>query len=154
MARTRWLTAREQHAWRQFLRMHAQLARHLNRQLQRDSDLSASDYDVLVHLAEAPDERRRAFELAAALQWEKSRLSHHLTRMEHRGLVVREECTTDARGAHVALTGAGRRALGDAAPAHVAEVRRVFLDALSPAQVDALGEIADAVLARLDADDG
>jgi DNA-binding MarR family transcriptional regulator len=154
MARTRWLTTREQHAWRQFVRMHAQLARHLNRQLQRDSDLSASDYEVLVHLAEAPDERRRAFELGAALQWEKSRLSHHLTRMERRGLVVREECTTDARGAHIALTRAGRRALDDAAPAHVAEVRRVFLDALSPAQVDALGEIADAVLARLDADDG
>jgi DNA-binding MarR family transcriptional regulator len=133
--------------------MQAQLLRHLNRQLQRDSDLSLSDYEVLVHLSEAAAGRLRPFELGAALQWEKSRLSHHLTRMEKRGLVGREECTTDARGAFVVITAAGREAIDMTAPGHVAEIRKVLIDALTPAQLAALGEISDAVLARLDPGD-
>jgi DNA-binding MarR family transcriptional regulator len=73
--------------------------------------------------------------------------------MEKRGLVAREDCSTDARGAFVVITAAGRAAIEANAPAHVAEVRRVFLDALTPAQLDTLGDIADAVLARLDPGD-
>jgi len=147
------LTPREDEVWRSYVRMHAQLLRHLNRQLQADSDLSLQDYEVLVHLSEAEAGRLRAFELGTALQWEKSRLSHHLSRMEKRGLVAREDCTTDARGAFVVITRAGRTAIELTAPAHVAEVRKVFLDALTPEQLDTLGIISDAVLARLDPGD-
>jgi len=153
MAKTVWLTAREDHVWRTYLRMHAELLRHLNRQLQAESDLSAQDYEVLVHLSEAADGRLRAFELGVVVQWEKSRLSHHLSRMEKRGLIAREDCETDARGAYVVLSAAGRRAIEATAPGHVAEIRDVFLDALTPAQLDALGDIAEAVLARLDPGD-
>jgi DNA-binding MarR family transcriptional regulator len=92
------------------------------------------------------------FELGQATQWETSRLSHHLTRMERRGLVRREPCETDSRGAHVALTASGLAAITDAAPKHVEHVRRWFLDALSAEQLDALAGIADTVLARLDED--
>ncbi len=149
MPTTEWLDDREQRAWRGFLGMHAQLIRRLNRRLQDESDLSGPDYEVLVHLSESPDGRLRPFELCEALQWEKSRLSHHLTRMERRGLVAREECETDARGAHVSLTTAGRSSIVSAAPAHVAELRRLFVDALSPRQIDELARISEAVLTHL-----
>jgi DNA-binding MarR family transcriptional regulator len=148
-----WLDDREQRAWRGYVRLEAQLLRHLNRQLQADSDLSISDYDVLVHLSEAPGGRLRVFALGQALQWEKSRLSHHLGRMERRGLVAREECDTDGRGAEVVLTRAGRSSIRAAAPQHVAEVRRVFVDRLTPEQLDVLSEIAAVVLAGLDGSD-
>jgi DNA-binding MarR family transcriptional regulator len=144
-----WLDEGQQRAWRRFVAVQAQLARHLNRQLQACGDLSLADYEVLVHLSEAPGEQLRAFELGAALQWEKSRLSHHLTRMERRGLVARQECATDARGADVTLTRAGRAAVVAAAPGHVAEIRRVFVDALTPGQLDDLAAACDAVLDRL-----
>lgn len=147
---TRWLDDGEQHAWRAYLRMHRQLTVQLNRQLQADSGLSLSDYDVLVHLSEAPDGRLRPFELRRGVQWEQSRLSHHLTRMQHRGLVRREGCTEDGRGAFVVLTDDGRRALESAAPDHVEAVRRLFLDGLTPEQLTLLGQLSTQVLARLD----
>jgi len=148
-AQVRWLDEREQRAWRGLIRMQAQLDAHLRRSLVRDSGLSDADYDVLVHLSEAPEDRLRIFELVRALQWEKSRLSHQLRRMEQRGLLERSECPTDGRGAFVSLTPEGRAAIEAAAPRHVAEVRRHFVDVLTPEQLDVLGDIAEAVLESL-----
>jgi DNA-binding MarR family transcriptional regulator len=153
MSNDLWLTADEQRAWRGFLLMGAKLQARLNRELQRRSGLSDADYEVLVNLSEAPGGRLRAFELCGAMHWEKSRLSHHLSRMEARGLVVREGCRTDARGAFVSLTGQGRAAIEAAAPEHVAQVRRLFFDALTPEQVEALTTISEAVLDRLAVED-
>jgi len=150
MAETRWLNEQEARAWRQFLLMTSRLRRSLGAELQRDTGLSDGDYEVLVVLSEAEAGRLRPSELGSTIQWEKSRLSHHLSRMEQRGLIRRMPCKTDNRGALVAMTAAGRRALERAAPKHVDHVRRVFLDALSAEQVVALGEIAEAVLAQLD----
>ena len=149
----RWLDEREQRAWRRFITMQGQLRARLARQLQRDSGLSEADYEVLVQLSEAPCGRQRVFELGQATQWEKSRLSHHLTRMVQRGLVARETCPTDSRGAFVRLTDAGREAIERAAPRHVEHVRDWFVDVLTREQLDALGEMAEAVLDRL-AEDG
>ena len=101
-------------------------------------------------LSDVPDGRRRAFELGRQLQWEKSRLSHHLTRMERRGLVVREGCPTDRRGAFIALSPAGRTALAAAAPGHVETVRQSVFDVLTPAQVSSLGQICAELLAALE----
>jgi len=129
--------------------MQAQLAAQLNRELQADSELSHSDFAVLVELTDVDDGRVRVMELARALQWEKSRLSHHLRRMQQRGLVAREECPSDARGAFIVLTAAGRAAIEAAAPKHVETVRRLVFDALTPEQVEALAAISDTVLARL-----
>src|SRR3712207_2711873 len=121
----RWLDDAQQRAWRSYVRMQGRLAARLGRELQAQSDLSLPDYDVLVQLTDVPDRRLRVSELARELQWEKSRLSHHLARMSRRGLIAREECREDARGSFVVLTAAGAAAIEAAAPGHVAAVRRL-----------------------------
>ncbi len=150
MTETRWLDPREQHAWRSYLDMNARLTARLHRQLQDDAGLSLSDFDVLVQLTDQPDPRVRIGELAESLQWEKSRLSHHLARMQRRGLVTREDCADDARGAYIVLTDEGRAAIERAAPAHVETVRQLLFDHLTGEEVDTLAAIADRVLERLD----
>jgi DNA-binding MarR family transcriptional regulator len=150
MTTPRWLTPQEARAWRGYTRMRVRLQAQLDRDLARHSGLSDPDYSVLVHLSEAPDGRVRPYQLSEALQWEKSRLSHQLTRMTRRGLVAREECPTDARGAFVVLTAAGRRAIEAAAPAHVEDVRRYLIDVLDPDQLATLADISETVLAHLD----
>jgi DNA-binding MarR family transcriptional regulator len=149
---TRWLDDHEQAVWRSWLQASYQLEAHLARRMQADGDISMSDFAVLVRLSEAPEQRLRAFALGRALQWEKSRLSHHLTRMERRGLVVREDCGTDRRGAFVVLTGEGRAALELAAAPHADAVRAAVFDRLTPEQVDRLGEVCDELIAGLDPD--
>ncbi len=146
---SRWLTEDEQRAWRGLLRMTAQLNVRMNRQLQDDFGISLADYDVLVVLSEAPDGRRRVFELTDTLAWEQSRVSHQLARMQRRGLVAREECPTDARGAFAVLTEAGRGAIERAAPAHVEMVRQLVFDGLSSDQLTALTDVTARVLDRL-----
>ncbi|MEJ5255733.1 MAG: MarR family transcriptional regulator [Acidimicrobiales bacterium] len=150
----RWLDDREQRAWSSLQLMHLRLDAALARQLLRDSGLSLQDYVVLVALTGAPEGRMRAFELGRLLGWEKSRLSHHLTRMAQRGLVARELCEVDRRGAWVVVTPEGRRAIEAAAPGHVAEVRRLFVDRLSPRELDTIAAVAERVLAVLDAEEG
>jgi DNA-binding MarR family transcriptional regulator len=152
MTNPRWLDADEQRAWRRYLRMQAELTATLARQLQAESDLSMADFEVLVNLTDVPEGRVRVTELARALQWEKSRLSHHFARMERRGLVIREDCPSDARGAFVVLTPHGRAAIETAAPGHVAAVRRLMFDGLDADQVATLTAIADTVLDRIDRD--
>jgi len=147
---TRWLSEPEQRAWRGLLQMTTRLETQLNRELQETSGLSLADYDVLVPLSEAPQGRLRVFELASDLGWERSRLSHHLTRMQRRGLITREDCDADRRGAFVVLTGAGRSAIDQAAPAHVETVRRLVFDGLSDEQVRSLQAFTESVQRRLD----
>jgi DNA-binding MarR family transcriptional regulator len=145
-----WLTDREQLAWRALLAMWTRLNAQLAREMAAASELSMADFSVLVALTDTCAGKTRAFSLAEALQWEKSRLSHQLARMERRGLIERTECSTDGRGQLVGVTPAGRAAIEGAAPAHVAAVRRLFLDALTGEQLDALTEISRAALARID----
>ena len=147
----RWLDAGQQRAWRAWLDAHAHLSARLNRELQASSGLSLSDYDVLVHLTDVPEGRLRSFELAEGLQWEKSRVSRQVARMAQRGLVAKEAAPEDGRGAYVTLTPAGRRAIEDAAPAHVELVRQLLFDGLTAAQVRTLEGIARTVVRRLDA---
>ncbi|BCL17896.1 MarR family winged helix-turn-helix transcriptional regulator [Micromonospora sagamiensis] len=149
---TRWLDDDEQRAWRAYLQMQNRLTARLGRQLQQDSGLSLADYEVLVALTEADGGRLRPFALQEQLEWEQSRLSHHLSRMQRRGLVDREGCPGDRRGAFVVLTPAGREAIEGAAPGHVAAVREFFLDQFDRDGVAALERLATRVLRRLDAD--
>src|ERR1700722_12254230 len=90
-----WLNAQQQRVWRDYLRASRLLPAQLNRQLQGSSGVSAQDYAVLVNLSEAPGGRLRPFQLGEATQWEQSRLSHQLTRMQRRGLILREDCPKD-----------------------------------------------------------
>jgi DNA-binding MarR family transcriptional regulator len=148
----RWLNDAEFRAWIGYRRMRGRLDLRIARDLARDAGLSEPDYDVLANLSETEGYRWRLSDLAARMLWSKSRLSHHITRMQARGLVVKEECADDGRGAVVALTDKGLRTIEEAAPAHVASVRRHFVDLLSDAEIAVLGDITERVLARLAAE--
>ena len=150
----RWLDEDEQAAWQGFIQMELQLSAVLGRQLHQDSRLSLQDYGVLVRLSEEPDGRLRAFELGRSLGWEKSRLSHHISRMSGRGLVEREHCPSDQRGSYIVLTEHGRAVIEAAAPGHVAAVRRHFVDLLSRAQLEELTTITSTVMSALQAECG
>ncbi|WP_405910288.1 MULTISPECIES: MarR family winged helix-turn-helix transcriptional regulator [unclassified Streptomyces] len=149
---TRWLTETEQHAWRSFVSLQEKLVGRLAREVQADSGLSGADYGVLVHLTEVPEGRLPVLALAKAVEWEKSRMSHHVNRMAKRGLVVREDCPTDGRVAFIAVTPAGREAIAAAAPRHVEAVRRLFIDPLGPAELAMLDQISNRLLEGLDKD--
>jgi DNA-binding MarR family transcriptional regulator len=146
----RWLTETEERAWRSLQFMQMRLEGELARQLAADTGLSYPDYVVLVALTAQPEGRTRLFELGAELGWEKSRLSHHIARMATRGFVTKEPCDDDRRGAYVVITRRGRTEIECAAPGHVAAVRRLFVDRLSPSQLDTIAEAARLVLTALD----
>jgi DNA-binding MarR family transcriptional regulator len=148
---TRWLATREHDAWRAYLDMTAKLTATLNREMQQQAGISIADYSVLVQLSEHADVRMRVLELARALGWEKSRLSHQLSRMQQRGLIGRANCSEDRRGAWIVLTDKGRETIVEAAPRHVDAVRRYVFDEIGPDDVEALGRIARTVADTLDA---
>lgn len=150
MTEVRWLDEREARAWRGLQSLQLRLTATLSRELAGESELSYPDYTVLVVLTDQPDGRLRAFQLGRELGWEKSRVSHHVSRMAERGLVTRERCASDQRGAFVVITDRGRRLIEAAAPGHVAAVRRHFIDLLTPEQLDVLADITHTVLDRLD----
>jgi DNA-binding MarR family transcriptional regulator len=145
-----WLTAQEERVWRRWVTLNARLSATLHKELHDDAGLSMPDYEVLVHLTDSPQGRIRVTDLARLLQWERSRVSHHATRMERRRLVQRVECAEDGRGAFIVITPQGRAAIEQAAPDHVNTVRRLVFDALSPEEVDAFATIIDKALAQLD----
>src|SRR3989442_14557272 len=120
MAKPRWLEEREAHLWRSWLRLNQELLSVLEEQISREGGLSGADYAVLVPLSESPDGMLRARELGREILWDRRRLSHHVSRMEKRGLVAREECAEDGRGAMVRVTVAGRAAIEGVAPGYVA----------------------------------
>ncbi|WP_432089919.1 MarR family winged helix-turn-helix transcriptional regulator [Streptomyces sp. NRRL F-5630] len=142
----RWLDSEQKAAWDSFIRMQETLIGRLSRHIQADSGMSASDYVVLVSLTEASDGRLRFSDLVARVEWEKSRVSHQVTRMAKRGLVAKEECPDDGRGAFIVATPAGHKAIEEAAPQHVEHVRRLFIDALTPHQLKTLGRLSQRVL--------
>jgi DNA-binding MarR family transcriptional regulator len=149
MAEPRWLDQREAHLWQAYRDLQRELRNALDRQLVRDAGLSGAEYALLVPLSEAPGRRLRARDLGAMVGWDRSRISHQLSRMEQRGLVTREPCPDDARGSIIRLTPAGRSAIKAAAPNHVATVRRLFLDPLSDDELDTLATLFDRLLAGL-----
>ncbi len=149
MTVAQWLDEPEQRAWRALMTMQDGLSEFLDRQLRAKFGLSNADYQVLAHLSEAPEGRLRSFELGHLLRWEKSRLSQHLGRMQNRGLVSRQRCLTDQRGAVIAITRQGRNLIKAAAPQHVADVRAVLIDHLSATELEMLATIGDKVRERL-----
>ena len=127
--------------WRSFLEMRAALDAIIERQL-NDAGLSGADYALLVPLSEAPEGVLRVRDLGRAVGWDRSRLSHQLRRMEQRGLVMRFDCPSDARGTMVQLTPEGRRAIEAVAPGHVETVRLNFVDLLSGDELDTLAAVS------------
>lgn len=144
-----WLTAEQQLAWRLLLVTITQLPSDLKRQLQADSQISFPDFDVLVHLHEAPGCRLRLVDLAEALAWERSRVSHHVTRMQGRGLVVRERVAGDGRGAWVVATEQGLDELAAAAPRHIELVQRLVFNGLDEDDVRDLRRVLTTIVGNL-----
>jgi DNA-binding MarR family transcriptional regulator len=141
----RWLDETEMRAWVGLLKMGWLIEVGIGRDL-TEAGLSFADYHVLASLSETPGHQLRITDLATRISWSKSRLSHQLSRMQARGLVCRSTCPSDARGALAVLTPAGLEAIQKAAPGHVESIRRHLLQPLSPKQVAALADIAEAVL--------
>ncbi len=132
---TPWLNDSQQTMWRRWLTLNRLMAAVLARDLQSHSSLSMADFEVLVQLTDVPQGRLRVSDLAQTMQWERSRLSHQVTRMERRGLVARRECPQDGRGAFVGITPEGRNAIEMAAPSHVRAVRSLVFDVLTPEEL-------------------
>lgn len=147
---TRWLTPAEQSAWRAFIRLHQKLEAVLGRDLQARAQLSVADFEVLVALTDAADGKRRFQDLARDIEWQQSRLSHQIARMTKRGLVTREPCPDDRRGAFVAITAEGRSAIESAAPYHVEGVRRLVIDVLTEEELATLGDLSCRILRHID----
>lgn len=142
---TPWLNDAEQRLWRGWLTCNAELSARLQRLLQDQAGLSLSDFEVLVHLTDTPDGRVRVTDLARLSRWERSRVSHHVKRMERRGLVQRLECVEDGRGAFIAITADGRAAIERAAPGHVRAVRQLVFDPLSQDDLQHLSTAIDTI---------
>jgi DNA-binding MarR family transcriptional regulator len=136
------LTAEEEELFRSFYVMRRGFDRALDAQLQRDHQVSISELEVLMALVRAPGRRLRVRELVEMTGWEKSRISHQVTRMAARGFVEREECADDKRASYIKLTGEGRRIVVRALPEHTATIRRILFDALDAEQQEHFLEIS------------
>jgi DNA-binding MarR family transcriptional regulator len=143
------MTAAELAIWRTLIDTTAELRQILGAQLLQDSGLSPADYQVLLALSEAAGRRLRSSELAATIDWERSRLSHHLGRMERRDLIRRDECATDSRGAEISLTDHGSAMFRGATAPHMKAIKKHFADALTPEQFESLAEILRALQGHL-----
>lgn len=143
-------TSAELRTWREFIETVEALSWRLASRLQSESSLSPGDYQVLLALSEADGHRMRPSEIAALIGWERSRLSHHLGRMEKRGLISRDPCAADGRGAEVVLTRDGSDCFRRATIPHLRAVRELFIDALSPQQLAAAEDIARTLRRHLD----
>jgi len=146
----KWLTAAELDSWLSVVRMMTWLPWSIDQQLKRDSDLGMVEYQVLAMLSKSPERTLRMSSLAELTNASLSRLSHLVTRLEGRGFVRREPDAADGRFTVAILTGKGFQALAEAAPGHVAHVRSLVIDVLSPEQLRRLGLAADRIVSRID----
>jgi len=138
--------------WRNYIETAEVLRARLASRLQSESDLSSGDYQVLLALTEADRRTVRSSELADLVGWERSRLSHHLGRMEKRGLIRRQACADDVHGIDVIATDAGAAAFRTGSVPHLRAVRELFVDALTPAQLDGVADLTAALRRHLDLD--
>jgi DNA-binding MarR family transcriptional regulator len=145
-----WLTAEELHSWLAVVRLMVWLPWSIDQQLQRDSNLAMVEYQVLAMLSESPQRTMRMSSLADVTNASLSRLSRVVTRLENRRLVRREPDPTDGRFTNAILTEEGHRTLAEAAPGHVAFVRSLVIDALTPEQLRRLGRDAERIMSRID----
>ena len=144
------LTDEQLRIWRDYIETADKLRAELGRRLQQESALSTGDYAVLLALSEAENRRLRSSELAAALGWGRSRLSHHLGRMEKRDLICREECAIDTRGAEIVLVPTGFDAFRRATVPHLAAVDELFIAALSEDELAAAAVLTRALRTHLE----
>lgn len=149
----RTMPTREQlRIWRDYIETANTLRTRLGGRLQSESSLSTGDYQVLLALTEAPKHTLRSSELAAMIEWERSRLSHHLGRMEKRQLIRRVPCADEVHGVDVIATDSGRASFRAGSVPHLRAVRELFIEALSPEQLAHLDDISTALRGHLASD--
>ena len=146
---THWLDADQQSSWRSFVVGVTLLTDRLDADLQREFDLSLTEYEILVRLSERPQRQMRMAQLADALAHSRSRVTHTVTRMQKAGLVDRTSSPEDGRGIVCRLTERGQDLLVEAAPVHVQGVRDYLVDLVSAEDFAAVGRVMDAVSDRL-----
>jgi DNA-binding MarR family transcriptional regulator len=146
----KWLGAEELDSWLSVVRLMTWLPWSIDQQLQRDANLGMVEYQVLAMLSQSPERTMRMSSLAEVTNASLSRLSRVVKRLEDRGLVRREPDPTDGRFTNAILTDEGLQTLTNAAPGHVAHVRSLVIDVLSPEQLRRLGRDADRIMSRID----
>jgi DNA-binding MarR family transcriptional regulator len=146
----KWLTAAEVDSWLSLVRLMTWLPWSIDQQLRRDSDLGMVEYQVLARLSQSTERTLRMSSLADLANASLSRLSHLVKRLEGRDLVRREPDPADGRFTVAILTEKGFRTLAEAAPGHVAHVRSLVIDVVSPEQLRRLGQAADRIMSRID----
>ena len=147
---THWLDPAQQRVWRAFLLGSTRLFDQLERDLRLDHNLSLPEYEILVRLSEAPEHKLRMAELASSVSHSRSRVTHTVSRLEAGGLVTRSACPTDRRGVIAGLTQQGHTLLVEAAPTHVAGVRRYLVDLVDADDLEAAGRVFAVIAERLD----
>src|SRR5262245_38523969 len=141
----RWLDADQQASWRGFVVGVTLLLDRLDADLQREFDLSLTEYEILVRLSERPEQSMRMAQLADSLAHSRSRVTHTVSRMQKAGLVVRSSSPEDGRGIVCTLTERGHALLVEAAPVHVNGVRDYLVDLAAPDDFAALGRVMNSV---------
>lgn len=122
--------------WSDFKRAHEVVRARVITDTAEAAGLSEPDLTILVTLNKAGGALRQS-ELAASLGWDRTRISHHLTRMGKRGLLTRER----ADGVTVTLTDTGRQTITTVHPGLDAAVRRHFTDRLSAQEIKTLSSV-------------
>ncbi|WP_406493891.1 MarR family transcriptional regulator [Streptomyces sp. NBC_01604] len=150
---TRWLTPKEQRAWRAYIAATQLLEDAIDRQLQQEAGMPHLYYTILAYLSEVPEHRLRMTDLAEKLKITRSRLTYAVTRLEKDGLLRREDCRWDKRGTVAVLTDEGMTTLEQTAPGHVETVRASLFDRLTDEQVEQLEEICTGIAEGLQGDD-
>ena len=130
-------------AWVGFLRAHAALTRALNSDLVNTHGLTLNDYEVLLHLAHAPDRRLRRVDLAEQILLTPSGVTRLLAGLERAGYVDRATCETDARVTYAVLTDAGHGKLREAAPTHLGGIRSLFAERYSGEELAAFAALLE-----------
>lgn len=140
------LDERELRAWRGLLRAHASMCKALDAELEAVHGLPLTTYEVLMYMHDAPNRKMRMCDLADCILLSRSGLTRLIDRLQRDGLVARQSCTSDARGAYAVLTDEGVKTLEAARATHLAGVRRLFLSRFTPAEQELLGDAWERVM--------
>lgn len=144
-----WLTAAQQHAWRQYLNLDRRLQERIERDMQQQSGMPMAYYLILAMLSEAPGRSLRMNQLAVVLEASQSRTSHAVSRLQEQGWVRREKSPDDGRGQVASLTDTGWTRVRELAPGHADTVRRTMFDGLDETDLTELSRIFDKISANL-----
>lgn len=145
-----WLTPPELDAWLSIVRLATWLPWSIDQQLQRDADLNMTEYQVMAMLSARPGRTMQMSTLAEITNSSLSRLSHLVKRLEQRGLVRREQDAVNGRITNAVLTDEGMELIVRVAPGHVAHVRSLVIDVLTPEQLRRMGRDAERIVGQID----